>query len=245
MTLIDVNRAQASLAASIDVVRSVLEDGRIDAAVAACPGWDLGELVRHLGSVHRWATQVVVTGVLPDHARTNEGPGDRAALIPWFAEGAAALQRALADVDPQRPTWTFGPPETAAFWSRRQAQETLVHAWDACASQGADMPIPADMAADGLDEIATVMFPRQVRLERISPLEVSVAFTPTDADGGIVLAGDGLGSPASVDATVDATVRGRAADLLLLLWGRGSIDGLAIEGSASAVETVLATAVVP
>lgn len=239
--MIRVDRAQESLAASIAVVADVLARGRIDAPIRACPGWDVAELVRHLGSVHRWATEVVLTGVLPERARVNEGPVDRAALIPWFDEGAAALRQALASVDPQRPTWTFGPPQTATFWSRRQAQETLVHAWDARASQGDALVIDVDMAVDGLDEIATVMFPRQVRLERIPPLPVSVLFAPTDDERTITLAGDGVGGPTAIDATV----RGTAAELLLLLWGRGSIDGLAIDGDASAVAAVLETAVVP
>ena len=242
--MIAVARAQASLAASIDVVRDTLADGRLDAPVAACPGWDLAELVRHLGSVHRWATQVLMTGVLPERARVNEGPGDRGDLIAWFDEGAGALLAALAATDPHRPTWTFGPPETAAFWSRRQAQETLVHAWDARASQAAAMAIDADMAADGLDEIATVMYPRQVRLERTQPLSQAIAFTPTDAvDGAIVLAGDGLASvPVS---SADAVVRGPAAGLLLLLWGRAPLGSLEVDGDRAVVEHALRSPIVP
>lgn len=244
--MIPPERAQASLAESASVVADVLTQGRLDAAVPACPGWDLADLVRHLGTVHRWATQVVVGGELPERARVDGGPEGRDALIPWFAEGAAALAAALRDVDPQRPTWTFGPPEVAAFWSRRQAQETLVHAWDARASQGQAFVIAPDMAVDGLGEIATVMFPRQVRLERTPPLEHAIAFIPTDAlpdADGIVLFADGIRKP----TTIDAMVRGSAADLLLLLWGRAALaDGrFVVDGDPGVVPAALAAAIVP
>lgn len=235
--------AHASLAQSSREISRVLLEGDLAARVRACPGWDLAALVRHVGSVHRWATSCVETGLLPDHPRTDSGPDGRRELLSWFEEGSTRLQVALASVDPQRPTWTFGPdPQVAAFWSRRQAQETLIHAWDAQASQGEQLLIDTAMALDGIDEIATVLFPRQVRLGRTPALEQSLAVVPDEFESArFVFSSDGTEKPAHTDATL----RGSAADLLLILWSRQPITKVEVIGDRSAAEQVLAAAITP
>lgn len=225
------------------VIAGVAASADLDVPVPTCPGWNLADLLRHLGSVHRWATAVVVSGEQPGHARDDHGPQDHEELRIWFGEGAAALLAALAAVDPNRPTWTFGPaPHVAGFWSRRQAQEALIHAWDACSAVGEELRIDPVMGIDGLDEIANVMFPRQVRMGRIEPLTSSLAVVPDEVpSAGIVLAGDGTESPASADATL----HGPAATLLLVMWRRLPVTTVAIAGDRDAALMVLSTAVTP
>lgn len=206
--------------------------------VPACPGWSLADLASHLGGVHAWAAAAIREG---RPGAEPVGPREPAALAAWYADAAADLLALLARTDPDAPAWNFGPPpRVAGFWWRRQALETAVHLGDARRAIGLDAPLDDDLAADGVDEVATMFFPRQARLERIPPLAVGLRLVVAGG-GEYVLAGDGT-DPA---APADATLTGPATDLLLALWGRRGIDGLAVDGDPDVVRAVLAAGIVP
>jgi uncharacterized protein (TIGR03083 family) len=207
--------------------------------VPTCPGWDLADLARHLGSVHRWAAGCIMAAAEVDEP---EGPWERADLVEWLTTGRELLVSLLRDADPRAPTWTFGQPRTVAFWSRRQAHETTLHQWDAAYALGSRTTIPAEVAADGVDEVLTMFFPRQVRLRRIAPLDSGVLIELADVpDSRYVLSGDGT-DPAAATA---ARLRGSASDVLLALWGREGLDRLAIDGDPALVERILKSGIVP
>jgi uncharacterized protein (TIGR03083 family) len=220
---------------------AVLEAGDLDVPVPACAPWRLRDLAHHVGNVHRWARTAVI------EARVGSEPVDaplrRAALVAWFRSGADALLSTLRTTDPDTPSWAFGPlPHTASFWFRRQAHENSLHAGDAAAARGATRPYGAVLAADGVDEVVSRMFPHQVRLGRIPPLPVAVALAPTEG-GRWVLAGDGTACP----DTVDATVSGSAEAMQLLLWHRTGLDDprLTTTGDRAAAEVLASTALTP
>jgi uncharacterized protein (TIGR03083 family) len=208
--------------------------------VPFCPGWNVGELARHLGGIHRWAHDVLVTGVPGDEP---QGPTDRHELTSWLTEGATQLHEVLSTTDPQTPTWTFGPkPRLVEFWIRRQAQETFVHLWDAQTAIGISLRNDDELALDGIDEVVNMFFPRQVRLGRALPLAQPVAIHVSDFPGvEFVLAGDG--SPAELAPA--ATITGTAAELLRLVWGRIDIGDLHVEGSADACGQLVAANLTP
>ena len=166
-----------------------------------------------------------------------------------FREGGAALLAGLRSAGPDRPCWSFGSKaSTAAFWFRRQAHETVLHAWDADASQGRQSSIPSGLAADGVDEVLTLFFPRQVRMGRIPSLDVGLALEPTDVPGvRWVLAGDGTGPGSAPDAPASATLRAPAETLLLVLWKRATLDhpALRVDGDREAAVGALASALTP
>jgi uncharacterized protein (TIGR03083 family) len=216
---------------------ALLDAGDLDAPVPGCPGWRLTDLAQHLGGIHRWAHFAVVHG--KPEERTFDGPSDRAALVDWFRAGAAELVAALRATDPASSCWTFGPkPRTAAFWFRRQAHETVLHTCDAAASQGVAKSVVPALALDGVDEVVTMFFPRQIRLGRTAPPPVSLALAP-DEGGRWIISGDHP-DPA-------ATVSGPAEALLLLLWRRVPLDdpGLTISGRRDQAEMVLTAALTP
>ena len=223
----------AHLRADCDAVLAVLAVADLTAPVAACPGWDLRALVEHLGCVHRWATEIVRTGVVAGEP-TADGAGDLAA---WFAEGAAGLLEALAAADPAAPTWSFTTDRTAGFWRRRQALETVVHRWDAQRAAGQPEPIDVQLAADGIAEVADLFLPRQLKLGRIGPLPAAVALHPVDTGREVRL---GTDEPV-------ATVTGAAEVLLLVLWHRvdPADPRLTIDGDADVARSVLALALAP
>lgn len=238
------------LRAEIGALRAVFTGNELGLAVPDCPGWDLRELAVHLGRVHRWVRGALVEG----HPTTSvpQAPEGGAELIDWYDEGAARLLDLLAMTDPDTPCWTFGPqPRTARFWFRRQAHEHAIHLHDALTAVGAVATFDVELAADGVDEIVTIIFPRQVRLERIAPLDRSLGLRASDAPGREwVLAGDGAGvgatAPGGVD-TAEAVVSAPAEALYLLLWKRIGLDDprLVLDGDAEATRAVLGTAIVP
>jgi uncharacterized protein (TIGR03083 family) len=214
--------------------------GDLRRPVPGCPGWDLAALAGHLGGVHRWARGAITEG------RPGEideaGPDDPRDIAAWFAEGAAALAETLRATDPATPCWTFGPqPRTAAFWQRRMPHETTLHAWDAHAALGQELPLDRVLALDGVDEVVTMFVPRQVRLGRLVPPAHAVELRATAARRGVGpwrLGGDG---------PPEAVVAAPAATLLLLLWRRVPVDadGVMIEGDEAAARKALTAPLTP
>jgi uncharacterized protein (TIGR03083 family) len=235
----------AALQRDAEAFVEVIRHGDLDVVVPDCPGWTLLDLARHLGGVHRWAFDSIVTGHPGVEA---EGPLQRSDLVEWFADGAQHLLDLLRRSDPDAPTWTFGPPpRQVSFWSRRQALETAIHLTDARRALRREESIDAPLAADGIDEVVSMFFPRQVRLGRIPPLQSAVAITLDDDEReGVegpkwVLAGDGIAPPTAIDASVS----GPAVDVLLTLWGRHDVDGLRVQGDRAVVRAVFETALTP
>ncbi|MDX6200107.1 MAG: hypothetical protein QOJ79_3258 [Actinomycetota bacterium] len=217
------------LRADVDAVLAVVAGADLSEPVAACPGWTLRELVEHLGSVHRWATSIVQTG--EPQRMQEQHPDDLGA---WFAEGAEGLIATLAAADPQAQCWSFTADRTAGFWLRRQALETVVHRWDAERAAGEPGPIDARLAADGVEEIVTLMTPRQIAMERIPLLPATLLLHATDTGGEWVL-GDG-------DPT--ARVEASAETLLLLIWHRVDPGDPRVHTTGDA-ESVLRLALAP
>lgn len=220
----------AHLRADAERIAAVLEQAPLDREVAGCPGWDLRRLAAHLGVVHRWATQAVLTGESPS-ARPLD-PDDDADLVAWFREGADALVQALATTDPDRPTWhPFPAPKVVGTWRRRQAHETSVHRWDAQAAAGAPDPIDPDLASDGIDEYLTVMLPRKLQREGLTVPSSTLHVHCTDVPGEWLIGPQGSSvSVERVHAKGDAALRGPAEALLLTLWGRGRGDDARVSG---------------
>lgn len=231
----------AALAAAQDAFATLLAATDPDAPVAACVPWTVTDLALHLGGVHRWAAGMARGTDGGDEDPT--GPREPAALLAFYREQADVLLATLVQVGPDGPALTLNGAGPAAFWHRRQVHETLVHLHDLAAAAG--VPHPLDVAtlwADGVDEVVTVMAPRQVRLGRIAPVERPVVLVATDAGASWVL---GAG-PDAPDAPA-VTVAGPARVLALLLWGRATADdpALVVAGDRAALDAALARALTP
>jgi uncharacterized protein (TIGR03083 family) len=212
----------------------------LEATVPTCPGWTVGDVVAHLGMVHRWAT-AHVTGDRgaqdgPAVAATETEGRTVADPVAWLREGAEALVEALhhAPVDLEAFVFLKDAPPPRQFWARRQCHETTVHAVDVLsaargrvpsAREAAQLDLSPGLALDGLDELLTGFLPRRSsRLRTEQPLRLAVR--PTDA-GVAWLVEVGEEPPvttrhtavAEVDA--DATFSGTAVQLYLGLWNRG------------------------
>ncbi len=213
--------------------------------VPTCPGWNVEDVTRHLGKVHRWAATVVATPhrrPLPFEPFPAPAPNTAGELVPWFRDGHAALVRTLRDAPPDLDCWSFLPaPTPRAFWCRRQAHEMVIHLVDLALALGmhADRA-PAPFAADGIDELLWGWM-RGRRAEREEDEGRSLRIVATDHDldwrlsfpgpRGVTLTPGDRAGPAPA-----CTVRARAVDLYLLLWNRRSADGLAVEGDVTVID---------
>jgi len=190
----------------------------LDRPVAPCPGWDVAGVVAHTGTVQRWAAAIVETG---ERAPTEE-PGDVSDIVGWYEEGLAALQATLAASDPDREVWTFAASKDrrARWWFRRMALETAVHRWDVEAATTGAAPVPAELAAAGIDEYFDDMLPRALR-NPVPGIEGSLHLHSSDVDGEWLV--DLSATPISVErahAKADTALRGPASELYLWLWNR-------------------------
>ncbi|MET8684895.1 maleylpyruvate isomerase family mycothiol-dependent enzyme [Streptomyces sp. NPDC004732] len=206
------------------LARAATEAGT-EAKVPTCPDWQVRDLLRHTGMVHRWAaaflteprTSYRLGGELPDL--------DGEALVEWFREGHAALVATLTETPPDIDCWTFLPaPSPLAFWTRRQANETTVHRVDAESARGGS-PSPMDVAfaVDGIEELLFGFHARersQVRSAVPSVLRVRTT-DPGDERTWTVRLSDGPPvTEHGTTAPADCEVSGSAARLYLALWNR-------------------------
>jgi len=129
--------------------------GDLACPVPTCPGWTLRQLARHVGRGHRWAAEIVTTRAaeaiplrqVPD----GRLPDDPARHAKWLNAAAAQVVEAVTAADGD-PVWTYLGMRPASFWARRRAHEVAVHLADAQLATGRDVDLPADLAADGIDE---------------------------------------------------------------------------------------------
>lgn len=208
-----------------------------DEPVPACPGWTISDLTIHLGTVHRWAASIVLSGQrlsMPTVIATEP-------LIDWYAGTATALLAALQAVDPTDPTPNFSlMNETAAFWPRRQMHETTIHAIDAAQALnlGDDgFVIDEEVAADGIDEVLGLFFPRMTARGQRPDVSARVRVTATDTGRSWIIAPseDPEGTPILLHPTLDADAElsGTVTDLYLGLWRRSPHERLKADGDAA------------
>jgi uncharacterized protein (TIGR03083 family) len=212
----------------------------LTALVPPCQPWRVGDLLRHIRYVHEWAATHVREAVPrvidgPSEAEVlADGPPD-AELLDAYRAGHRALVETLRTADPAVRCATFLPaPSPLAFWARRQAHETAIHRADAQLAAGTVTPFDPEFAADGIDELLTGFAPREEPTARPAG-QGTLQFHTTDTeDHWHVTVG-----PAGIRADrghgpADATARGSAHGLYLLLWNRLDIETAAVTISGDA-----------
>ncbi len=222
----------------------------LDPAVPSCPGWTVRDVVGHTGAVQRQKEQIV-------RERRMDGGPDLAeppehGLIDWFRAGSELLLETLANTDPSLTVYSWYPADqTVGFWYRRMAHETAIHRVDAELGHGIVNPVEAGLAADGIDEVLTVMIEGYPRWASATETADTLTLECTDQPGSwsmrfITWSGTGSESgteyrnePGIVFAEMDqptTVLRGTAGDLDLFIWGRTPGDHLTAVGDPSLVD---------
>ncbi|MCY0922943.1 MULTISPECIES: maleylpyruvate isomerase family mycothiol-dependent enzyme [unclassified Streptomyces] len=221
---------EAAVATETAALVTTITAADLSTPVPTCPDWTLEDLTRHVGSVHRWFTELL-------RRRIQQPPTNREvdlrlpehpdALPDWLAASAAEAAEVFAATDPDAPMWAWGVDQHARFWVRRMLFETLVHRVDAELALGLTPHVDRALAVDGIDEFLTNLpfaFPFAPLTARLRAADRTLRLSCTDGDEAwtVRLRPDGFALVAD-DAeprAADATVRGSAADLLLALYGR-------------------------
>jgi len=161
-----------------------------------------------------------------------------AALVEWFATGAAALEAQFVDTPADEPVWTWDANQTAGFWQRMQAIEAAIHRWDAEGATSSPSPMNPDLAADAITQTFEVMAAmRRAQLRGSPGRGERFRFLRTDSQGAWAVRFDDnevvLGD---CDDPGDVTIAGTASDLMLFLWHRLGPEALDVCGEASLVD---------
>ncbi|MET7641325.1 maleylpyruvate isomerase family mycothiol-dependent enzyme [Streptomyces sp. NPDC005438] len=250
-------RYRAELATQIGLLRSGVRGADLTVPVPGCPGWNLAQLLRHVGGTHHWAAEVVRTRAtepvaedlvneVADHADADPGELDS-----WLAEGARLLTEALGAVRPEDAVWTPGPGGDALFWARRMTFEAVVHRADASQSLGTAFALDEEVALDGVEEwMGFTTVPEVLASGPGEPpllgagrvLRFEGLASSGDATGWLVdLTGDTVTcgrTDASAPVGAAVTVRAPLADLLLLFYRRRTAGDRAVtvEGDAALLD---------
>jgi hypothetical protein len=202
------------------------------AAVPGCPDWRAGDLLTHLiemNDIWGW----LVANRPRDFAEGYEAvtiPAGHADRLDQLDATNHGLVEALRAAGPDELVCYFGEQAPAARVAKLMALETVMHSRDAEESAGlAATPIPADVAADGVDQqLAHVSDSRDARW-----LPAAVTLTSSDTgDSWTVLVAEG-----DLDAALRLTDRSRvgaqvsapAPVLLRWLFARAYDEALVAE----------------
>lgn len=234
---------------TLDFVRALDREGRLlaaaaeeagsDAKVPTCPDWQVRDLVRHTGTVHRWAAAFVTEGHMSPRPEGDLPDLDGAELLDWFREGHRHLVDALTAAPTDLRCWHFLPaPSPLAFWARRQAHETTVHRFDAEAARGGrPSGIDPGVAVDGIDELLCAFHARpKSRVRSAEPRVLRVRATDTDgAEWTVRLSQDPPAAERGDTAPPDCEIAGPAERVYLSLWNRQPLPRVTGDESVAAL----------
>lgn len=224
----------AEIVEQTELLRTALVGADLTVPVPSCPGWNVGQLARHLGGGQRWCAEVVGTRAASppsdEHFRDLSSYADEDAAVvgPWLGEGAALLAEALRSAGPSVELWTPLPRAggTPVFWARRFAHETVVHRADAELALGLEYTVDASVAVGVLDEWMELgalpeMFDFHPAWRDLlgEGRTVHLHATDVDAEWVVDLTGEVITWRRAHEKCAVA-VRGPVAELMLVVYGR-------------------------
>ncbi|KOV83885.1 hypothetical protein ADL03_19295 [Nocardia sp. NRRL S-836] len=227
--------------------RSVIADApSLDVRVPSCPEWTLRDLAHHIGEGRRsWAATVAAgPGATAKSPADGAAPQDRAELVGWLAGSTAVLLDALREAGPERGCWTWWggsqSPSNCGAVARHQLQQLAVHTYDAQLAVGEPLPLPGDVALDGVEDFqftccaTTSAWPHEPAVVDYHATEGRSWRLRLSAAGARVSRGCDDDGPADVSAT------GTASDLVLMFYGRVPLDALEVEGDPRIIDRLAA-----
>jgi uncharacterized protein (TIGR03083 family) len=215
------------------------ERAGLDAAVPTCPDWQVRDLVRHQGQVHRWAASFVSTAATDPKGVTLADPPADEQLLAWFRDGHASVVDALNQAPADVQCWAFLPaPSPLAFWARRQAHETTIHRADAESATGKQVDVDPALAVDGIDELLLGFYARK-RGPLVADPAVTLGIRTTDThpdDAWTIVIGPEGRDVSRGAADGDCVISGPASDVYQFVWNRRGHDAVQVVGDSAVLE---------
>ncbi len=241
MSTVEISQHIGALEREGILLADVAQRDGLDGYVRTCPGWQVRDLLKHTGYVHRWAAGYVaqerteMVKVPSEEEILGRGPDD-AELVGWFRDGHADLVQTIRTADPRISCWTFLPaPSPLAFWARRQAHETAVHRVDAELASGTVTPAQPEFAADGVDELLLGFAARRRPKADSEPLRgLQIHATDTGNSWLAEISRGGVLVRRGESDAVECSVFAPAFGLYLLLWNRFDVAEAAATVSGDA-----------
>jgi uncharacterized protein (TIGR03083 family) len=249
--LMEVSDYIGFVASEGEMFASAAEHGELDVEIAPCPGWDMGDLVRHLGMIHLWAAANVAypesdwldVEELPDLVRywpdlTGESGRypDDTELVAWYRDTLANLIEVLKSAPADVAAFTFLPaPTPLTMWARRQASEIAIHRFDAEQARGITSHFDPQFATDMLDELMCGFAPRPRRIDIDGSELVHVHAEDTDEHWYLTIGPERTEMSRHGDHA-DLTLTGTAADLYVLLWNRTPDSKITMSGNTDLMD---------
>jgi uncharacterized protein (TIGR03083 family) len=208
------------------------------APVPTCPKWKLADLVDHVGATQRMVAMLVgerMTEPSSAYARYVPAPTDSARWRGWLTDCAAEAKQAFESVTDDTPVWDpSGGDAGVPFWSRRLFGEACVHRADAAAALGMRYELAPESAVGAVQDWLANMTSRGYWENRPAFADAvrgdgqTLHFHATDAAGEWLVRRE----PDRVvlerqHTNADVTVRGPAADLLLMVSRRRPLSASA------------------
>src|SRR5690606_2431354 len=119
----DVMDPATYLAATDRDGQAALATGKVggDAPAPTAAGGTVGDVVGHLGRVHRSVADIVERRATPVPDTPVPKPPTGDAVLAFYEEGLQRLHAALSAVDPNEPVYTWSDDHRAGFYLRRMA----------------------------------------------------------------------------------------------------------------------------
>ncbi|MFH9585849.1 maleylpyruvate isomerase family mycothiol-dependent enzyme [Streptomyces luteogriseus] len=208
------------------LLAAAAEEAGTEAKVPTCPEWQVRDLLRHTGAVHRWAAAYVAERLTERRPLVEPTELDGAELIAWYRDSHRRLVATLAGASPELECFTFLPaPSPLAFWARRQAHETAVHRVDAeSARGGAPTEVTPEFATDGIDELLRGFHARpRSRVRTPGPRVLRIRTEDTDAVWTVRLSPEPPVTTRDESGEAECELSAPAGQLYLALWNRAPL----------------------
>ena len=232
--LVDHGRLLTALGIEGRILGQAVHAAAPETPVPTCPGWTIGEVIRHVGSQYRVVLRWLRDGRRPDDWQRDPAPGEP--VHRYFEVGLADLLDELAAHDPAEHADTWWPADpTYGFWRRRMVHETVVHRIDIEQAAGVAAPtVPEDLAVDGIDEVLTLWFAHKLPLLGLTGTKAGSVGVRTGGHSWIARAGPGgteaWRCSAEEAGAADDLVTGPPESVYRWLWGRAGPTAVTVQG---------------
>src|SRR5579884_3414997 len=175
----------AALRRDTDAMVAVARFG-LEAAVPSCPGWQVGDVVAHVGQAMNWMSDIVETKAQAPllsqpnvHGYDWHAPG----TLDWFVRSRDHFIAVAEAANAEEPVWSWAGDNRVVFWLRLEAMEAAVHRWDAQSARGEREDIDPVLAADVVDATIQWFLPARRRRSTLPDRGERYRFDQTDGSG--------------------------------------------------------------